>query len=221
MLSVRSISISISMLALAAAWLLAPAARSNAWVGGTVPLGATAGSWGTFTAPGVAAPLGQGVSGDPAASSRQDLDRQVREIGLELRCPVCQNLPVADSPSPLAQEMRAVIRQKLEAGESRQDILAYFVQRYGEGVLLDPPRQGFTMLVWLGAALAVTGGLGLLAVWVRRRLPGEGPQRPQQLEPDQSPAHALAECLTEEERERYEAMLDSELALHGQGGGER
>jgi cytochrome c-type biogenesis protein CcmH len=204
MLSVRSISI--SMLALV--WLLTPAAWSAASVG------STSGSWGAVTA------LAQGESGDPAASSRQDLDRQVREIGLELRCPVCQNLPVADSPSPLAQEMRAVIRQKLEAGESRQDILAYFVQRYGEGVLLDPPRQGFTMLVWLGAALAVTGGLGVLAVWVRRRLPGKGLQGREQREREQSAAHAPAGPLTEEERERYEAMLDSELALHGEGGGQ-
>lgn len=207
MLSVRSISIS----ALALVWLLTPATWSAAG------MGSTSGSWGTVTA------LAQSESGDPAASSRQDLDRQVREIGLELRCPVCQNLPVADSPSPLAQEMRAVIRQKLEAGESRQDILAYFVQRYGEGVLLDPPRQGFTMLVWLGAALAVTGGLGLLAVWVRRRLPGKAPKGREQ-SAAHAPAHALAgpltESLTEEERERYEAMLDTELALHGEGGGQ-
>lgn len=76
-------------------------------------------------------------------------DEEVSKIGQELKCPVCQNISVADSPSELAGQMRAIIREKLEAGESEQDIVRYFVDRYGEEVLLDPPKDGFTSLVWL------------------------------------------------------------------------
>lgn len=141
-----------------------------------------------------------------AQSQDQDLNRKVREIALTLRCPVCQNLSVADSPSQLATEMRAVIRQKLEAGASREEITQYFVQNYGNGILLDPPKEGFTLLIWLGAALAVVAGGLLMVVRVRSALaskaiatlPGES-------------------ALPIVEQDRYEAMLDAELSLYKSG----
>jgi len=106
----------------------------------------------------------------PAFAQATDLDTQTRAVAAELRCPVCENLSVADSPSPLAGEMRAMIRQKLTAGESRDSIVRYFTDRYGEGILLNPPRQGFSLLAWGGGAAAVLIGGLMLIVKVRRAL---------------------------------------------------
>jgi len=77
-----------------------------------------------------------------------DVEDRSREIASELRCVVCQNLSVADSPSDLAKEMRGLVREQVEQGKSRQDVLDYFVSRYGEYVLLSPPKRGFNLLVW-------------------------------------------------------------------------
>lgn len=159
----------------------------------------------------------QGTKPDP------DLDRQTREIGADLRCPVCQNLSVADSPSPLAGEMRVIIRQKLEAGESRQDIMQYFVARYGEAVLLNPPQQGFTLLIWLGAAVALAGGAGMLVLRLRRAVapraypdvnaPTSNVDLVRRL--DRSGKGNLFQI---EENDPYEATLDAELEHYKQGG---
>lgn len=132
-----------------------------------------------------------------------DLDRQVREIALDLRCPVCQNISVADSASQLATQMRSVIRQKLQAGEPRESIIQYFVERYGEEVRLDPPREGFTLLVWIGAAAGVAGGAFVLISRLRRALPASKGQ-----------VAAVGTSLPEAERDRYEMMLDAELSRY-------
>lgn len=148
-----------------------------------------------------------GTSGALTAMAQSsEVEQQVREIGGELRCPVCQNLSVADSPSPLAIEMRGVIRQKLLAGESREEITRFFVERYGEGILLNPPRQGFTLLVWLGAVVAVTAGAGILVTRVRSALAGKA-----------APAPLPALDPLPGEQERYEAVLDAELARYKRG----
>ncbi len=109
------------------------------------------------------------------ASAQQALDDQVREIGSELRCPVCQNLSVADSPSEMAQQMRAVIRDRLGAGHSRGDIEAYFVAKYGQWILLSPRRSGFNLVLWIGPLAAAALGLVIAAHlvhrWARRRAP--------------------------------------------------
>jgi cytochrome c-type biogenesis protein CcmH len=96
------------------------------------------------------------------ARAAEDPEREVREIAAALRCPVCQSLSVADSPSELAQQMRELIRRKVAAGERRGQIVDYFVARYGEDVLLDPPRRGFTLLLWLGPLLALAAAAALL-----------------------------------------------------------
>jgi cytochrome c-type biogenesis protein CcmH len=96
------------------------------------------------------------------ARAAEDPEREVRDIAAALRCPVCQSLSVADSPSELAQQMRELIRRKVAAGERRGQIVDYFVARYGEDVLLDPPRRGFTLLLWLGPLLALAAAAALL-----------------------------------------------------------
>ena len=77
----------------------------------------------------------------PVAAHADSLDDGVRRIALQLQCPVCEGETVADSPSGLAADMRAVIRTKLAAGESDQQILAEFVASYGDGILTEPPKR--------------------------------------------------------------------------------
>lgn len=84
-----------------------------------------------------------------AAAQSPELDRQTREVAGALMCPICQNLSAADSQSELAGQMRQIVRTKLAAGESREQILAYFVDRYGEEILIDPPKRGFNLFIWI------------------------------------------------------------------------
>jgi cytochrome c-type biogenesis protein CcmH len=100
-----------------------------------------------------------------AGNASPDLEDKVRAIASELRCVVCQNLSVADSPSELAKEMRNLVRELVEQGKSREEILAYFVSRYGEFVLLSPTKRGFNLLVWILPFLALlVGGCGVYLV---------------------------------------------------------
>ena len=101
-----------------------------------------------------------------------DLEAQVREIALQLRCPVCQGLSVGDSPSELAQEMRHLVREQLRQGKTPPEVLDYFVQRYGEWILLAPPKRGFNLIIWITPfALLPVGGIAVYLGarrWVRR-----------------------------------------------------
>ncbi len=100
--------------------------------------------------------------------SRPVDDQQVYEVASELRCVVCQNLSVADSPSEMANQMRAIVRERLAAGQTPAQVRQYFVERYGDWILLAPPRRGFTLLVWVAPLIAVLVGLALVALLVRR-----------------------------------------------------
>src|SRR3972149_765853 len=84
------------------------------------------------------------------------------------RCGVCQNLSVADSPSEMAQQMRAIVRERLAAGERPEQVVQYFVDRYGEWILLSPRRQGFNLLVWLSPVVGVAVGVAIVTVVLRR-----------------------------------------------------
>ena len=102
-------------------------------------------------------------------------EQAVHDVATELRCVVCQNLSVADSPSEMAAQMRAIVRERLERGDSPAEVRQYFVERYGEWILLSPRPGGFNLLVWLFPAFAVLVGLAVVVVQVRRwtrRRPG-------------------------------------------------
>src|SRR5229473_6404511 len=81
--------------------------------------------------------------------AQESLDQRVHDVASQLKCPVCQGESVADSPSTISQQMRAVIRQQLQSGKSEQEVIQYFVDRYGEQIVWSPPWQGFTLLAWL------------------------------------------------------------------------
>jgi cytochrome c-type biogenesis protein CcmH len=110
-------------------------------------------------------------------AAAQDLDAEARGIAHQLQCPVCENLSVADSPSQLATQMRELIRAKLAAGESREAIMAYFTDRYGESVLLAPPKTGFNLVAWIGPYVGVAAAIAFL-IWVVRRRPQRAPTAP-------------------------------------------
>jgi cytochrome c-type biogenesis protein CcmH len=100
----------------------------------------------------------------------RSLDARVQAVASQLRCPVCQGESVADAPAQLASDMRAIIRQRLQAGETPDQIKAYFVSKYGQWVLLAPPRSGIGGLVWFGPlALGGVGFLLLAALVLRWR----------------------------------------------------
>ena len=107
-------------------------------------------------------------------------EQTVYEIAAQLRCVVCQNLSVADSPSEMATQMRGVIKERLAAGERPEQVVRYFVDKYGEWILLSPPRRGFSLLVWISPVVAVAAGLGIVALVLRRwtRRPRTSPQAP-------------------------------------------
>jgi cytochrome c-type biogenesis protein CcmH len=104
------------------------------------------------------------------------MDDRVRAVAASLRCPVCQNLTVADSPSRLAQEMRRTIAMDLRAGKTPEEIRRAFVRAYGQWILESPPKGGIDLVAWILPGLLVLGGLaaGALAVsrWRGRGLAG-------------------------------------------------
>ena len=121
------------------------------------------------------------IAGSPGvtAAAQDVLEAQVRSVAAELRCPVCQNLSIADSPSEMAKQMRDLIRERLREGDRPEAIRAYLVERYGEWILLVPPARGFSLLAWIVPFLGLGGGLAgavlLLRRWVKRS-PGVLPE---------------------------------------------
>lgn len=104
----------------------------------------------------------------PRAVAAPTLDDQVHAIAGVLMCPVCGGQTVSESGSPLAEQMRAIIRERLRAGQTRDEIIAYFVDQFGEGVLAAPPPRGSGLAVWLVPPAALGIGLVVLLRFVRR-----------------------------------------------------
>lgn len=89
------------------------------------------------------------------------LEARAREISKELRCVVCQNQSIDDSNAPLARDLRILVRERLVAGDNDDQVLAYVHDRYGDFVLLRPPVQPYTWVLWFGPAVVLLlGGIG-------------------------------------------------------------
>ena len=133
-----------------------------------------------------------------AVQDETDVDIQVREIAKTLRCTVCQTENIWESGAPLAQQMRGVIRDRIALGHSKEEIRAYFLSRYGDYILMEPPKHGVNWLIWVAPfLLLVIGGFFLykeVTHWVR-----DTPTPPSQPEPP----------LDDEARKRIEHELKS------------
>jgi len=129
-------------------------------------------------------------------------DDQVNEVAKELFCPLCTGLRLDNCELKVCDGMKDIIREKLAAGESKEQIKAYFVEQYGEVVLGVPSKKGFNLLAWVFpfAALAVAGGWVYYAarLWAQRRATTAGPS----VELDDLPAEYLQRL--EEELAEYE-----------------
>ena len=120
------------------------------------------------------------------------LEARARAISAGLRCLVCQNQSIDDSDAPLAKDLRLLVRERLKAGDSDQEIVDFVVARYGEFVLLKPRLSSHTLLLWLATPAVFAAALGLIWFAYRRR---------------REAAQALAPLSVNEER-RLKRLLD-------------
>ena len=119
------------------------------------------------------------------------LEERARDISAGLRCLVCQNQSIDDSDAPLARDLRLLVRERLEAGDSDAEVHDYVVARYGDFVLLRPRFAGYTLVLWLTPAAVLI--IGAFAAWRRFRKP--------------APAAVGAATLSQEEEERLARIL--------------
>jgi cytochrome c-type biogenesis protein CcmH len=101
------------------------------------------------------------------------LEQRARDISAGLRCLVCQNQSIDDSDADLARDLRVLVRERLVAGDSDEQVRQYLVDRYGEYVLLNPRLNEHTILLWVAAPLLLLVGLGTLVIAARRRSPAD------------------------------------------------
>lgn len=126
------------------------------------------------------------VLSDPA------LEARARAISHNLRCPVCQGESIDDSNAPISRDLRLVVRERLVAGDTDDQVIDFVVARYGEFVLFNPRAKGANLLLWLmGPALLVVGGMGAI-IYTRRR----------------STARPASDALTAEEEARLAELLN-------------
>ena len=120
------------------------------------------------------------------------LEARARELSRELRCMVCQNQSIDESEAPLARDLRLLVRERLTKGDTDPQVLDFLVARYGEFVLLKPPLEGRTIILWALPPVALLAGAIGLFFAVRQRRTG-------QLEPA---------ALSTEERRRLSTLVD-------------
>jgi len=123
---------------------------------------------------------------DPVAEARAE------EVGKGLRCLVCQSESIEESDADLARDLRTIVRERVVAGDSNQQILDYVVSRYGDYVLLKPPFKSTTLVLWMGPLVLLGIGI-LLAFSVFRRR--------QKIEPD---------LLSEDESRRLKSLIEKD-----------
>ncbi len=125
---------------------------------------------------GVAAVIGilLAIAAVGLSTGAQSAGDRAYAIEQRLRCPTCQSVSIAASPSETAAGMRRIVAEQVEAGRSDEEIFGYFIERYGQWVVLEPPFAGQTLLLWLLPFAAGGGGLLVLLTRSRRRAGGGG-----------------------------------------------
>jgi cytochrome c-type biogenesis protein CcmH len=120
--------------------------------------------------------LVEALAAGPAHAVRPDemlsdpgLEARAREVGSELRCLVCRNQSIDDSDADLAHDLRVLVRERIKSGDSNDQVVAYVRARYGDFVLLRPPFEIGTLLLWSGPLLILLlGGVAILRFYHRR-----------------------------------------------------
>lgn len=126
---------------------------------------------------------------DPAQEARAEA------VGRELRCLVCRNQSIEDSEADLAHDLRVVVRRRIAAGDSNAEIVAYIRSRYGDYVLLRPPLDAGTLLLWAGPAVILAiGAVGIVLFYRRRRSALAGAVAPLSRDEEERLAHIVGEA---------------------------
>ncbi|MCR4378036.1 MAG: cytochrome c-type biogenesis protein CcmH [Rhodospirillales bacterium] len=148
---------------------------------------------------GVALPFAAAALEPSEVLSDPALEARAREVGKQLRCVVCQNQSIDDSNAELAGDMRLLVRERIQAGDSNSEVLAYMVDRYGDYVLLNPPFKASTVVLWVGPpAIGILGLLWVVSFYRRRAGDAGG---------DDVGQTSQAATLSDEERRRLNALL--------------
>jgi len=134
-----------------------------------------------------------------------DQEARARALSAEIRCLVCQNQSIDDSDASLARDLRLLVRKKVQDGLSDDQIRDFLVARYGAFVLLDPPMQNSTLLLWFGPLIVLLGGAIGLAVYFRGR----------------AKTAAGTDSLSADELARIERLLDDSGDSAGNDGGHK
>jgi cytochrome c-type biogenesis protein CcmH len=106
------------------------------------------------------------------------LEARARALSQELRCVVCQNQSIDDSNAPLAHDMRLLVRERIKQGDSDDEVRAFLVARYGNFVLLKPPLQPSTWLLWFSPLLFLGAGFALVWAYFRAMRRNPAPAEP-------------------------------------------
>jgi len=135
------------------------------------------------------------VLADPA------LEARARDLSKGLRCLVCQNQSIDDSDADLARDLRILLRERLAAGDSNEQVIRFLTARYGDFVLLKPPVTPVTWALWFGPAALLLIGAGGIVIGLRRR----------------KAADAELDALTDDERDKLAALLKDRDPQHKDG----
>ena len=106
-----------------------------------------------------------GMPAKAFASESEQFGARFKKLSNELRCPTCQGLSVKDSEAGFSTSIKGKIRELMKQGKSDEEIMAYFVERYGEWILRAPPLSGFNIVLWILPGAAIITGL----IWVLYR----------------------------------------------------
>ena len=120
-----------------------------------------------------------------------ELEARARVISKELRCLVCRNESIDESNAELARDLRLLVRERLVAGDTDKEVLAFVVDRFGEYVLLNPPATGSNLILWIAGPVLLLAGLGISGAYLVRR--------------GSEPAPV---ALSDDEKERLAKLLD-------------
>lgn len=123
--------------------------------------------------------------------SDRGLETRARAISQDLRCPVCQGESIDDSSAGVARDLRLLVRERLVAGDTDQQVLDYVTDRYGEFVLFRPDARGANLVLWWGGPILLIVVLVAFLVWMRR-----------------PKAVVAAAPLTDEEKKRLGQLID-------------